>query len=319
MFDKQITLFDTKAPTEVRQFSDADLKDLKGSITPNTKRAYAGHLRRLFEFAAIEGATELTDTTLRDFCHHLESQGKSPATISQAIAAAVFWAKIQGTPSPAGELTDRAIKRIRREHKKRGRGQAQPLTLDGFAAICATACRPRQRAKRGIESKQTAQRRGTLDKAIAGLLFHAGLRRSEAAALTWGDIEPAPHTPDALLIHIRSSKTDQTGERTDIRLIKNGATAAVQALRPDDPGSSDLVLGLSADSIARRFKAACKAAGIEGKISAHSGRVGLASELTRLGASTTATMLAGGWSTSRMVAHYSAGATAENGAVAKYF
>ena len=319
MFDKQITLFDTKAPTEVRQFSSADLKDLKGSITANTKRAYAGHLRRLFEFAAIEGATELTDTTLRDFCHHLESQGKSPATISQAIAAAVFWAKIQGTPSPAGDLTDRAIKRIRREHKKRGRGQAQPLTLDGFAAICATACRPRQRAKRGIESRQTAQRRGTLDKAIAGLLFHAGLRRSEAAALTWGDIEPAPHTPDALLIHIRSSKTDQTGERTDIRLIKNGATAAVQAIRPDDPGASDLVLGLSADSIARRFKAACKAAGIEGKISAHSGRVGLASELTRLGASTTATMLAGGWSTSRMVAHYSAGATAENGAVAKYF
>ena len=115
MFDKQITLFDTKAPTEAHQFSEADLKDLKGSITPNTKRAYAGHLHRLFEFA---GSAELTDTTLRDFCHHLERQGKSPATISQAIAAAVFWAKIHNTPSPAGDLTDRAIKRIRRESTK---------------------------------------------------------------------------------------------------------------------------------------------------------------------------------------------------------
>ena len=50
----------------------------------------------------------------------------------------------------------------------------------------------------------------------------------------------------------------------------------------------------------------------------HSGRVGLASELTAPGASTTETMLAGGRKTARMVAHYSAAATAEQGAVAKY-
>ena len=48
------------------------------------------------------------------------------------------------------------------------------------------------------------------------------------------------------------------------------------------------------------------------------GEVGLASELTSRGASTTDVMLAGNWKTSRMVAHYSAGATAERGAVARY-
>ena len=53
-------------------------------------------------------------------------------------------------------------------------------------------------------------------------------------------------------------------------------------------------------------------------VTAHSGRVGLASELTSRGASTTDVMLAGNWKTSRMVAHYSAGATAERGAVARY-
>ena len=46
--------------------------------------------------------------------------------------------------------------------------------------------------------------------------------------------------------------------------------------------------------------------------------MGLASELTRRGASVTETMLAGGWKTARMVARYSVGATAERGAVAKY-
>ena len=51
---------------------------------------------------------------------------------------------------------------------------------------------------------------------------------------------------------------------------------------------------------------------------AGSRRVGLASELTARGASTTETMLAGNWKTARMVAHYSAGAAAELGAVKKY-
>ena len=46
-------------------------------------------------------------------------------------------------------------------------------------------------------------------------------------------------------------------------------------------------------------------------MTAHSVRVGLASELTSRGASTTDVMLAGNWKTSRMVVHYSAGATAE--------
>ena len=39
---------------------------------------------------------------------------------------------------------------------------------------------------------------------------------------------------------------------------------------------------------------------------------------TLRGASTTEVMLAGNWKTARMVAHYSAGATAERGAVRKY-
>ena len=83
-------------------------------------------------------------------------------------------------------------------------------------------------------------------------------------------------------------------------------------------GRRDRVVGLSPLQIQRRFTAAARAAGIEARVTAHSGRVGLASELTARGASTTEVMLAGNWKTARMVAHYSAGATAERGAVAKY-
>ena len=79
----------------------------------------------------------------------------------------------------------------------------------------------------------------------------------------------------------------------------------------------EMVVPLSPKMVGLRFQAAARAAGVE-HVTAHSGRVGLASELTSRGASTTDVMLAGNWKTSRMVAHYSAGATAERGAVARY-
>ena len=115
-------------------------------------------------------------------------------------------------------------------------------------------------------------------------------------------------------VRVRTSKTDQTGERADVRYLKNGAARAVWALRGPAPADDALVLGgLNGESVGRRLTLAAQAAGIEGRITGHSGRVGLASELTARGASTTETMLAGGWQTARMVAHYSAGVAAEQG------
>ena len=68
----------------------------------------------------------------------------------------------------------------------------------------------------------------------------------------------------------------------------------------------------------RRIEQPAAAAGIEGRITGHSGRVGLAVELTRRGAPEQATAKAGGWKSSRMVAHYAAAVAAEQGAVATY-
>ena len=200
----------------------------------------------------------------------------------------------------------------------RGRGQAAPLRADGLAAILATAERPRTDG-RGVESHTTAHRRGRLDAVIASLLFMGGLRRSEVAALRWADVTDA-RDGDGVLLTVRTSKTNQEGDAADVRYLKNGAANAIRSVRADRPDAAptDRVVGLSPLQIQRRFTAAARAAGIEARVTAHSGRVGLASELTARGASTTEVMLAGNWKTARMVAHYSAGATAERGAVAKY-
>ena len=104
--------------------------------------------------------------------------------------------------------------------------------------------------------------------------------RSEVAALEWRDIEVAGEVPGAFRIRVRSSKTNQGGAETDVRLIKNGATAALAAIRPADAEPCVEVFGgLNGQSIGRRFSAATAAAGVDG-LTAHSGRVGHASELT---------------------------------------
>ena len=245
--------------------------------------------------------------------------GRAPATAALAVAAVRFRAKLAGQPDPAGEATARVLGGYRRTAADRGRGQAAPLRADGLAAILATAERPRTDG-RGVESHTTAQRRGRTDAVIAGLLFMGGLRRSEVSALEWRDVSDASGDGDGVLITVRTSKTNQEGDAADVRYLKNGAAKAIRTLRAADADAAptDRVIGLGPLQIQRRFTAAAHAAGIEARVTAHSGRVGLASELTARGASTTEVMLAGNWKTSRMVAHYSAGATAERGAVAKY-
>ena len=302
---------DTAGPLAVATPTTRRLAD--ASISVNTRRAYAGALRRL---DAWRGAAPVDDASLAVYLGELFEAGRAPATAALAVAAVRFRAKLAGQPDPAGEATARVLGGYRRTAADRGRGQAAPLSADGLAAILATAARPRTDG-RGVESHTTAQRRGRLDAVIASLLFMGGLRRSEVSALEWRDVSDASDG-DGVLLTVRTSKTNQEGDAADVRYLKNGAAKAIRTLRDDDDAPTDRVIGLSPLQIQRRFTAAARAAGIEARVTAHSGRVGLASELTARGASTTEVMLAGNWKTARMVAHYSAGATAERGAVAKY-
>ena len=303
---------DTAGPLAVATPTTRRLAD--ASISVNTRRAYAGALRRL---DAWRGAAPVDDASLAVYLGELFEAGRAPATAALAVAAVRFRAKLAGQPDPAGEATARVLGGYRRTAADRGRGQAAPLTADGLAAILATADRPRTDG-RGVESHTTAQRRGRLDAVIASLLFMGGLRRSEVSALEWRDVSDASDG-DGVLLTVRTSKTNQEGDAADVRYLKNGAAKAIRTLRAAAAAApADRVIGLSPLQIQRRFTAAARAAGIEARLTAHSGRVGLASELTARGASTTEVMLAGNWKTARMVAHYSAGATAERGAVAKY-
>ena len=305
---------------------DAALRDSRAG---NTRAQYRSAWRGWAEWSALNGHATLPADPLAIASYLAErvADGAAAATVRTIRAGHVD----TGAADPTGhDGVRRVLQGLTRQAAGRGRGQADPLTADDVAAILATASLPR-RTGRGMESEAAAADRGATDRgatdrALVGLLFQGGLRRSEAAALRWADVQDAADGR-GIVVYVRRSKTDQDGTTADVRYLKNGCAAALRqlrdrltvqrsGLRPD--GTAPVLGGINGQSIARRLTAAASAAGIEGRITGHSGRVGLAVELTRRGAPEQATAKAGGWKSSRMVAHYSAAVAAEQGAVATY-
>ena len=89
--------------------------------------------------------------------------------------------------------------------------QAGALTADVLAVIRLTAVQPRLRG-RGFETPEQAAERGKFDVAL--VVVHcpmAGLRRSEASSLTWGDVQRWDDGSGRITV-VRS-KTDAGGYR----------------------------------------------------------------------------------------------------------
>ena len=195
---------------------------VEASVSPNTRRAYAGALRRLD--AWLDGR-ELDDVALAAYLAELHDAGRASSSASMAVAAACFRAKLAGQPTSAGARTARVLAGYRRTASDRGRGQARPFGVSDLAAVLATCHRPRRRG-RGVESEEVALERGRLDAVIAGLLFMAGMRRSEVSALRWADVVDSTDG-DGVLVTVRRSKTNQEGEVNDVRFVKDGVARAL--------------------------------------------------------------------------------------------
>ena len=153
--------------------------------------------------------------------------------------------------------------------------------------------------KRG--GMERAKVRGQKDLAILMLLREALLRGSEAAVLTWGDIEEAVDGSGRLLI--RKSKTDQEGAG-DVQYLSKGTIQALQKIKPANCSPDDKVLNLSERQICRHLKAVTNVAGLGEGSTGHSGRIGMAQDWVAVGCEISALMQAGRWKTNQMPACY---------------
>ena len=145
---------------------------------------------------------------------------------------------------------------------------------------------------------------------VVDALSNAGLRRSEAADLTWGDVQRWDDGSGRITV-VRS-KTDVEAAGAVVAITPT-AMKALYAIRPAGAGGEVKVFGLSESQIARRVKVIAKAAGLADWefFSGHSGRVGMARRMAQNGAPTHEIERQGRWKQGGgMVGRYTRGESA---------
>lgn len=279
------------------------------SLSPNTRTVYTSVLRSLDKHLA---GAPLDDKALAEYLAHLFDGGKSPASAALVVAAAKLRARLLGDPVPAGLATHRVLAGFRREARGRGRGQVVGIRweqADAAAALAASSGDPA----------------GLRDAAILAIASDALLRVSEIAALDVKDL--AIEDDGSGRLTVRHSKTDLRGAEqyigaSTVRRVRAWLDAAVHSAGPLflrlRRGGYVVASRLNSASIRRIIANRAAAAGIEGRISGHSLRVGAAQSLAAAGASLVEMQTAGRWASPVMPGHYARGQLAGRGAVARF-
>ena len=284
---------------------------LESVLSDNTHRVYGTQWRIFTGWCDDVGLTSLPaePLTVARYVAARAGSGASIATIrlaTSAISKAHEWAKLE---SPCRDPGVRASLKGWGRRLSKPQRQSGALTADVLAVIRLTAVQPRKRG-RGIETPEQAAERGKLDVALVAVLSDGGLRRSEAAALTWGDVQRWDDGSGRITV-IRS-KTDAEAQGAVVA-ITPAAMNALDAIRPVGVAGEVKVFGLSESQIARRVKAIARAAGLENWefFSGHSGRVGMARRMAQNGAPTHEIERQGRWKQGGgMVGRYTRGESA---------
>ena len=163
---------------------------LEAVLSDNTQRVYGTQWRLFNDWCDEVGLVSLPaePLTVARYLAARAGSGASMATIrlaTSAISKAHEWAKLE---SPCRDPGVRASLKGWGRRLSKPQRQSGALTADVLAVIRLTAVQPRKRG-RGIETPEEAAERGKFDVALVAVLSDAGLRRSEAAALTWGDVQ----------------------------------------------------------------------------------------------------------------------------------
>ena len=203
----------------------------------------------------------------------------------------------------------------------RKKSRHRPAGVDGitrelFDIILASAWRPRD----GEWEAKTAHR-AAFDAALISLMRDCLLRRSEAAAVKWGDIKVEITPGHAYgVLTIPFGKTDPFGN-SDVGYVHISTMARLHemaALRGRDISRPDqLVFGIGEKQVANRIKAACDHAGLMGRFSGHSCRVGMAIDLATYNTPLVGIMQSGRWRIPKTVMKYIKSIAAGDNAVAQ--
>lgn len=279
--------------------------------TAHTRSTYATQWNRFRTWCEKRHVAPL-DARPEEVAAYLHERAKHSKRSTVKVSASAVLAGLR----VAGRLGDPKVARVvaetlagidERKSAAPNWAPRHPTALDHTTALAMMrAARRPQRRGRGWETESAAAVRGRRDAAIVALAFGAGLRRSEIAALLWGDVTPEQYTEE-LRVCVRTSQANAHIDGRDLRRLVGEFARAVDALRKaTTPAQTDRVVPLCAHQVNHRVQVLADALDIKG-VSTHSGRRGLAFERLRRGASTEAVQAAGGWRSASMVYRYARG------------
>lgn len=290
--------------------SDRAYHLMQQSKALNTRRAYASALRG---FDAWRKDRVVDDELIANYAAHLQESGKAVATARIALAAIRYRARQEGDSRPDGALTAKVLEGYGRAEANPGRGQVAGVTWEQADAMTALAA-------------QGGRLWDLRDAALIAVMSDGLLRISEAAGVGVADVNPARGGAGTLLVAQSKSDPQATGTVLHLRAVTLRRVSAWKEaagihsgplFRRIRKGGRVEATALTAKSIRAIIQRWAKAAGVSGRVSGHSLRVGAAQSLVSAGATLPELQQAGRWLSPSMPAHYARGQLAGQGAVAR--
>ena len=244
---------------EAAQAVAAGLRDAKAA---NTRRVYTSAWHEFNVWALANGRQSLPaePQTVALYLGRLAADGRAMATIEQARAAISHAHAAEGTAKADNPARHPVVAEVVKGWRNQAPApkQASALTSEALARIRETARLPRRGRGGRMETPAAARARAGVDLAIIGVMADGGLRRSEAAALAWGDVE---FWLDGTTARLTVRKGKNQPDPATVALTETTARA-LRGIQPDGADPAAPVFGLTGETLANRIRAAASAAGL---------------------------------------------------------
>lgn len=260
-----------------------------------TRRAYRSDWLDFTSWCESIGAVPLPaePAVLASYLAQLADCGKKVSTIRRRVSAIAHAHRLKGEAAPSDAEPVRAV--LAGIRRKIGIAVARkaPVTAQALQKMIRVPARPSGQPQTAVSDLRPLR-----DRALLLLGFAAALRRSELVALDVADLE---FLERGVIVHVRTSKTDQDGAGAEIAVPNGTKLKPVAALcawleaaaitegpvfRPIGKGGRRIVpTRLSSHAVATIIKRHAAAAGFDGAIySGHSMRAGLVTTALEHGA-----------------------------------
>ncbi len=244
------------------------LEDEKHS-SENTRSSYLRDVRQFLEHLSVNGGPSpelVTHDTVKKYVMRLYAQGKSPATVTRAVASLKSFYTFLVREQVVQDNPVRDVTAAKSERKL-----PQILT--------------NQEVELFLEQPSAVEPKGLRDRAMLELLYATGIRVSELIALDLDDLDL-----DAEALHCANPKRERTIPLYSAAV--RALTVYLNRVRPqmvEDPAETALFVNMNGARMSRQgfwkiIKHYQETAGIEKKITPHTLRHSFAAHLLENGA-----------------------------------